>query len=74
MTVMRLNKTGNYMKFEVIKKAGFELVEEGKGWRLIDKCGSNIEKYVDTHFKSVNEALSVLSNYLSDVGYKVVAV
>lgn len=73
MTVIKLNETSKYKKFEAIRKAGFELINDNRGYKLLDKSCKNIEQYIDVNFQSVDEALSVLSGYLLKVGYIVVA-
>ena len=73
MTVIKLNGTETYRKFEAIRKAGFDLISDNKGYRLIDRSSTDIEQYIDVNFKTMNEALSVLAGYLLNVGYIVVA-
>lgn len=71
MTVININGTELYKKFNAIRKAGFDLEksESGYGWILTDKKNPNADKYIETYYNSVDEALEVLSDYLMRVGY-----
>ena len=75
MTVININGTELYKKFNAIRQAGFDLEksESGYGWMLIDKKNPNADKYVDTYYNSVDEVLEVLSDYLVRVGYLIVS-
>lgn len=66
MTVININGTELYQKFNAIRKAGFDLEksESGYGWILIDKKNPNADKYIDTYYNSVDEALESLADHI----------
>ena len=71
MTVININGTELYKKFNAIRQAGFDLEksESGYGWILTDKKNPNADKYIDTYYNSVDEVLEVLSSCLMQAGY-----
>ncbi|HHT98181.1 MAG TPA: hypothetical protein GXZ90_09855 [Clostridiales bacterium] len=71
MTVISIKGTELYKKFNAIRSAGFDLIkkEKGYGWELIDKKNPNANKYIETDYKSVDEALESLADHLNKEGY-----
>lgn len=73
MTVVKISESQLYIKFQAIRKAGFDLEKCDSGWVLIDKKYPNADRYIDTYYRSVDEALMSLSDVIMRNGYLVVA-
>jgi hypothetical protein len=70
MIELKLSQTEKYKKFQAVRKAGYDVVNENSKYILVDKQ-SNADDYIETTFRSIDEILTVLAGYLLKVGIMV---
>lgn len=71
MSNIKLSEIDRDTKRNLIRRVGFETQRVSNGWRLIDKQ-YDAEQCIDTHFRNIDEVVSVLSGYLMKAGIIVI--
>jgi hypothetical protein len=72
MTIVKLSEIKKYKKFQIIRKAGFDTIEEDEKFILIDKESPLACDYADVVFNNLDDIIRVLSEYLLKVGYIII--
>jgi hypothetical protein len=71
-----LSQSENKLKFTALREAGYDTLADEYNYRNLILCSKkhpDLDRYVDTTFRSINDILKAVSSDLMTVGYKVVA-